>query len=127
MVTKVIILLTVFITILIIYSTGIKIPCIFHMITGFYCPGCGITRCIIAILNFKFYQAFRYNPLILILLPFLTLYIIYKIYIWLFNKEDKITSKLTGCPIYCLIIVLIVYGILRNTNLFSWLAPTLIN
>lgn len=127
MVTKVIILLTVFITILIIYSTGIKIPCIFHMITGFYCPGCGITRCIIAILNFKFYQAFRYNPLILILLPFLTLYIIYKIYIWLFNKEDKITSKLTGYPIYCLIIVLIVYGILRNTNLFSWLAPTLIN
>ena len=103
---------------------GIYIPCPIHMITKLYCPGCGITRCIISILNFDFYQAFRYNPLIFILLPFLFSYAVYKLYIWILDKEDKITNKLKGWPMYFVIIILISYGILRNISYFSWLAPT---
>ena len=39
---------------------NIGIPCIFHELTGFYCPGCGLTRAIASIVKLDFYQAFRY-------------------------------------------------------------------
>ena len=46
----------------------IHVFCLFHKITGLYCPGCGVTRMLDAIFHFSFYQAFRYNPLAFVLL-----------------------------------------------------------
>lgn len=40
------------------------IPCIFHLVTGFYCPGCGGTRAVKAFLHGDFAASFRYHPLI---------------------------------------------------------------
>jgi len=127
MLKKISVLLSVLIFIILILVIGIKIPCPFYILTGLHCPGCGITRCILSILKLDFYAAFRYNPLVFILLPFIFVYVIYKIYTWLFNKKDKLTYKLEGYPVYILVIILIIYGILRNTSLFSWLAPTVIH
>ena len=69
-------------------NIGFEIPCIFHKFTGLYCPGCGITRMIFSIFELNFYQAFRYNPLIFIFFPFLILYCIYEIVIYINNKKD---------------------------------------
>lgn len=97
----------------------IYIPCPFHKITGFYCPGCGITRMFISILQFDFYSAFRYNPLLFILLPFaLYLFIDY-----LIRKEKSSYKKIPGMVWYVFIFVFIIYGILRNIPYFSFLAP----
>ena len=101
--------------------------CPINKVFNLYCPGCGITRCIISFLQFNFYQSFRYNPLIFILLPFLSVYIIYKLYIWLFDKKDNIITKIPNMVFYILIIILLIYGILRNIDYFNWLAPTKVN
>mgnify|MGYP001321608207 FL=1 len=45
------------------------LPCLFHIITGLYCPGCGAGRASYSILHGRFYAAFRYNPMYVILLP----------------------------------------------------------
>lgn len=37
--------------------------CLFHIITGFDCPGCGMTRAFHAMLQLDVVRAFRYNPL----------------------------------------------------------------
>ena len=104
------------------YNYSIKIPCLFHEITNLYCPGCGITRMIISICKLDFYQAFRYNPLLFILMPFFVIYgIIYYIN-WLNNKKTIINKKVWNI----LLIIIILYMILRNIPYFSFLAPTII-
>ena len=46
------------------------LPCIIKPLTGLYCPGCGAGRACFSILHGKFFDAFCYNPLLVILLPF---------------------------------------------------------
>lgn len=115
------------IIIIVLFLNNIYTPCIFHKLTGFYCPSCGITRCLISIINLDFYQAFRYNQLLFILFPFIASYTVYVFYIWLFNKEDKISKKIPKYIWYSLVIILILFGMIRNIDYFSWLAPTIIS
>ena len=54
------------------YSLFHKCP--FFMISGgLRCPGCGSQRAIHALLNLEFKEAFLYNPMIIISIPFLLL------------------------------------------------------
>lgn len=49
--------------------------CLIKNIFGVECFGCGITRAIIAAIQFKFVEAFDFNHLVVIVLPIL-------IYVW---------------------------------------------
>lgn len=39
-------------------------PCMFHRITGFYCPGCGGTRAITAFFHGDWLSSFFYHPIV---------------------------------------------------------------
>lgn len=39
-------------------------PCLFHLLTGYYCPGCGGTRAVRALLQGNICQSFYYHPLV---------------------------------------------------------------
>lgn len=97
--------------------TKISIPCIFHELTGLYCPGCGITRVVLSLLKWDGLQAFRYNPLLFILLP------LYGIYFLTHKKQMRIVSN--GVMAVMLIVTL-AFGLLRNIPMFDYLAPTII-
>lgn len=101
----------------------IGIPCPFYEFLHIYCPGCGSTRMIRSLLHFEFYQAFRYNPLLFILLFPCGGVIVAEIVYFIKNKKlFNISTK-----IYVLLIVIIfVYWILRNIPYFNWLIPTVI-
>lgn len=43
----------------------LRFPCIFHEITGLYCPGCGGTRAVKALLGGHIITSFMYNPIVL--------------------------------------------------------------
>jgi hypothetical protein len=102
---------------------GFYIPCLFHKLTNLYCPGCGITRCIVSLLKGNISEAFKYNQLVFILLPFLTVYFIYKIYLYLTNSQDKIIKKIPNITWIILLIITILFGILRNIKYFPFLRP----
>ena len=40
----------------------IFMPCLFHAMTGFYCPGCGGTRAVAALLRGDLVSSFCYHP-----------------------------------------------------------------
>ncbi len=101
----------------------IQYKCPFHKYLHIYCPGCGGTRMIRSILRFDFYQAFRYNPLLFILLfPFGALVLAEIIYFIRNKKMFNISTKIY----VILLILIIIYWILRNISYFSWLLPTVI-
>ena len=46
---------------------GPGIPCMVNKVTGYLCPGCGITRMFLALLRLNIADAFRHNGAALIL------------------------------------------------------------
>ena len=41
----------------------LKIPCLFKVVLGIECPGCGITRAYLSVLRLDFEAAFMYNKM----------------------------------------------------------------
>ena len=99
------------------------IPCIFHKVTGLYCPGCGTTRLLFSLLNGDIKGAYNYNRLVFVMLPFFVFYAIYRIYLYIVDREDKIICRVPNYLIYVLLFIVILFGILRNTSAFYYLRP----
>lgn len=61
--------------------------CLFHFLTGFNCPFCGSTRAFLALGQLKFMKAIAFNPLSIILLAVMIIYLCCKrIPLWLQHK-----------------------------------------
>lgn len=101
------------------------LKCVFHEVTGLHCPGCGITRMINSMLKLDFYQAFRYNPFMFVLFPFIIIYGIIKLCELMFDK-NILNKKIESIILIIVLILLIIFGILRNIDLFNFLAPTIV-
>ena len=119
-------LILILISFLIIYFIlnellDVGIPCLFYEITGYYCPGCGITRVLFSLLKLDFYQAFRYNPLIFILIIITGIYWLVK---FILKKFMNISIEIPNYVYYILLIIVIIFGILRNIPMFDFLSPT---
>lgn len=94
--------------------TGIYIPCIFHELTGYKCPGCGITHLVFALFTLNFKEAFNSNPLVFIYMPFIIAYFVYYDYLYVYQKKDKIICKIPNWIWIILIIITLGYGVIRN-------------
>jgi len=107
---------------------GAGIPCPVRLLTGFYCAGCGTSRALHSILHLKFYQAFRYNPAMVILLPFIMVYIAARIIDYLKTGQNNIDKRLSFRALLWVIILLLVYSVVRNIPIypFNLLVPTII-
>lgn len=107
-------------------KNGIVIPCIFHEITGFYCPGCGVTRMFLSLIKFDFYQAFRYNQLIFISLPFIIILVVDKFIKWIIGNPNYLYKKIGNKVWIILLIVTVFFAIIRNVPFFDYLIPTVV-
>lgn len=56
---------------------GLGLPCLFHSLTGLYCPGCGGTRAVRSLLRGDLRMSFQYHPLVLyaVLVLFLEMFL----------------------------------------------------
>ena len=102
---------------------NIGVVCPFYALFDWNCPGCGGTRMAVSLLKLDFYQAFRYNPFVFITAPILAV-----VYIWQFiiYVKDNRLLKYIDTFLVAYAVGLIAFGIIRNIDMFSWLAPTII-
>ena len=100
-------------------SFHIPIPCVFKLFTGLNCPSCGVTRMGIAMMHGDLPVAFRYNQLLFVLTPFFALYILFFIIRYIKTGNSKL-SKTENIIFIIIIIMLIVYGIIRNLPFYPY-------
>jgi hypothetical protein len=91
--------------------------CIFHAVTGLECPGCGTLRAAHSALHGDFAMAFRFNPLLFVLLPLAGL-------TWVIYRPAGL-SAVPAKWIWALLGLIIAFGVLRNLPLapFSYFNP----
>ncbi|MBO5336261.1 MAG: DUF2752 domain-containing protein [Lachnospiraceae bacterium] len=94
-------------------TTGLAIPCIFHLITGWKCPGCGVTRMCVALLQMDIRGAFYWHPMLLIQLPILGWIFFRNIIAYVKNGVCRLT-RLENICVYICIALLLVFTVLRN-------------
>lgn len=107
---------------LLIRLTNLTIPCPIKLITGKYCPGCGISRMCLALLELDFKAAFLANRFLFIALPAILLFAMIKCFIYIKTGTKKQT-KLETVFLLLLGLSTFAFWILRNTETFSYLAP----
>ncbi len=88
------------------------VPCPFHLITGFYCPGCGSLRAIHELLHMRFISAFKLNPLLVASIPLLA-YLTLRLH---FSRSGKYSLKLDipAFPVLIYLVIIILFWIIRN-------------
>lgn len=102
--------------------TGLKIPCVSYTVFHFHCPGCGLTRMCVALIEGNISLAFRQNAFAFCLLPLFLVWATYNGYCYVFNKEQNPTwwEKVIIVVVF---VTAIVFSVLRNLPQFEILAP----
>lgn len=100
-------------------------PCLFHRWTGLNCAGCGMTRAAHAALNGEIAQAFRFNPVGMILLPLAVFGLALEAAGWVRGKPLPFRLYLGAKTGWILVGIIVSFWILRNIPAwpFTLLAP----
>jgi hypothetical protein len=101
--------------------SGFFPPCMFRLLTGLTCPGCGTTRALHQIVHGHLVTAFILNPLLLLALPFL---------VYAFLRYSAIVIQ-GGVPrknslhpryIYAIFFIVVGFWIFRNTPFYPFVS-----
>lgn len=102
--------------------TGWALPCPIRLVTGKYCPGCGVTRMLLAMLRLDFEAAFYANRLLFFLLPLILIYSFIKAVCYIRTGKNRQT-RFEQIATILILLLTVAFWILRNTEAFSFLAP----
>lgn len=99
-------------------------PCPFHALTGLYCPGCGSLRGLHQLLHGHLAAALGFNPLMVIMLPFVT-HSLTSIFLRSATGRSLPSVSVSHRWIALLPVLVIAYWVLRNIPVapFTYLAP----
>lgn len=102
------------------------IPCPFHHITGLHCPGCGSQRALHQLIHFNIYDAFRYNPLLVVIFPLVIWALVIRVYNFIYQTKYRVTLFYNNIWVYGFFGIVILFWVARNIPFepFSCLAPT---
>ncbi len=93
-------------------------PCGFRFVTGYYCPGCGGTRAVRALLQGRLVESFLYHPFVLYCAVIAGVFMISNTIQLLTKNKWKIGLKYRHGYLYGGVVVIIVNWILQNIYIF---------
>lgn len=88
--------------------------CKFNEFTGLHCPGCGMTRAAHATLHGRISEAFRFNPVGMILLPLALVGLAIEIVGWVREKPLSFRLSVGARGAWVIVWVIAAFWILRN-------------
>lgn len=94
-------------------TTEFAVPCMFRLITGFKCPGCGITTACLAVLRGDICAARNANPFLFFIAPVLSVILVRRCALWIVHGTVK-ESKTEDACVAALVFLTLVWGIIRN-------------
>jgi len=78
-----------------------------------YCPGCGATRALAALLHFKIAEALHYNALVVLLLPAILAY--FATAYWRATRDEAFTwPRVPAVGLAALLVMSVAFGVARN-------------
>ena len=98
------------------------VPCLFHTVTGLYCPGCGVSRMCLSILSLDFASAFKANAAVFLLRP-PGLVMALRMAVRYVRTGNTRPTQVQTCVFYVMVGVLLVFGVVRNLPGFEGLRP----
>lgn len=93
--------------------------CLFRVLTGFTCPGCGTTRALHQLLHGNLLAAFQLNPLLILSLPFL-LYALLRYTNAVVRGQPINRNSLPAGYIWAIFGVVLFFWIFRNTSVYPF-------
>ena len=105
-------------------ESGLFPPCPFRAVAGLYCPGCGTLRGLHQLLNGNLLQAFGFNPLMVLSLPFVG-YSLLSSAVSGLSRRRMPEVFIPANWIWMLLGVIVLFWVLRNVPAypFTVLAP----
>ena len=98
--------------------------CVFHALTGLYCPGCGAGRALSALLRLAPREAFGYNQLFVVTLPFLVIALARAVYFYIrYGKAPKPHKRDFPAAI-AIAAAAVLFTVMRNIPALAFLAPS---
>lgn len=95
-------------------------PCMFHALTGLYCPGCGGTRAMSALFAGKFVQAFVYHPFVPFIAVFGTWFMISQTVERVSGRRIKIAMHFREVYMWIALGIIVVNFLVKNLALLIW-------
>jgi len=96
--------------------------CVFRLLTGLYCPGCGMTRALHALLHADVARAWAMNPMIVLMLALLPAMAWHQL-----GRLPALPAPFSRVLVNgkAWIALLVAFGVLRNLPwaAFAWMAP----
>ncbi len=93
--------------------THLAVPCLFHVITGLQCPGCGVSRMCLALLRLDLPGAWQANGVLLALLPLIGGLLVYRATVYV-RRGNVPTARWETLVWSGMAVVLLLWGIVRN-------------
>lgn len=81
-------------------TDGRGFPCLFHLLTGFYCPGCGGTRAVRLMLQGHWLLSLQYHPFVLYVLLIAGTEFLIFLRMTIRKKQKHLAEGLWGCWLY---------------------------
>ena len=105
-------------------TAGFFPVCPLYSMTGFACPGCGLTRGFHALFHGDVLTALDYNALIPVFGAFLG-YLVLSMFLVAVRGRGLTMGKMNGPLLWATFGLMLVFGVLRNLPIypFTWLFP----
>ncbi len=106
--------------------TGKGIPCVFHVVSGLYCPGCGISRMFVCLARMDIRGALSQNALVMVMLPFFLWFGGRRMYFYIQRGKSElygVEKSIENVLVILAFIITIIFTVLRNNPSFAILAP----